>query len=196
MGKTDHIFDPRSIATHNGFMTKPIFILGSSRSFGNTRNVLMDVSGKADIPMIDLLTKRISFFDYNHHNQRDDFIPLVESLLAYDTIVLATPVYWYSMSAIMKIFIDRISDLITIRKDLGRQLNGKNLFVIASYGTSVPRGFEETFAQTCVYMKMHYLGTSFFHSKPDTPDLCAANQQALEKARKLLFPVSVSDYPA
>lgn len=27
MGKTDHIFDPRSIATHNGFMTKPTFIL-------------------------------------------------------------------------------------------------------------------------------------------------------------------------
>ncbi|MFN5589798.1 MAG: flavodoxin family protein [Holosporales bacterium] len=168
-------------------MAKSIFILGSSRSFGNTRKVIVDVAEKEEIEIIDLSTKRISFFDYEHHNKQDDFIPLIESILPYETIVLATPVYWYTMSAIMKIFIDRISDLITIRKDLGRKLSGKNLFVIASYGTSIPRGFEDAFEQTCAYMNMNYLGASFVYSKNDLSELLTINKHELAKARKLLF---------
>jgi len=168
-------------------MAKPIFILGSSRSFGNTRKIIVDVAGKKEIEIIDLSAKKISFFDYEHHNEHDDFIPLIESILPYETLVLATPVYWYTMSAIMKTFIDHISDLITIRKELGQKLNNKNLFVIASYGTSIPRGFEDAFEQTCTYMNMNYLGTSFFYSKNDSLELLTINKQEVERARRLLF---------
>jgi hypothetical protein len=66
-------------------MAKSIFILGSSRSFGNTRKVIVDVAEKEEIEIIDLSTKRISFFDYEHHNKQDDFIPLIESILPYET---------------------------------------------------------------------------------------------------------------
>ena len=52
----------------------------------------------------------------------------------------------------MKTFIDRLSDLISIRKDLGRKLKDKRIFVIASFNTSVPKGFEEQFSQTCEYL--------------------------------------------
>ncbi|MCP4458779.1 MAG: NAD(P)H-dependent oxidoreductase [Cytophagales bacterium] len=38
---------------------------------------------------------------------------------------MATPVYWYSMSGIMKVFLDRIYDVLTIEKELGRKLHGK-----------------------------------------------------------------------
>ncbi len=43
----------------------------------------------------------------------------------YDVLIFATPVYWYSMSGIMKVFFDRITDLLTIKKDIGRKLKGK-----------------------------------------------------------------------
>lgn len=44
-----------------------------------------------------------------HHvcSQHDDMTELIEKLLAADVIVLATPVYFYSMDAQMKTFIDR-----------------------------------------------------------------------------------------
>lgn len=44
------------------------------------------------------------------------------------------------MSALMKTFIDRWSDLLNIRKDIGRRLTNKELYVITSFGESIPRG--------------------------------------------------------
>lgn len=103
-----------------------VIIFGSSRSFGNTRKVVDDILDSAGIELCDLNNFNISPFDYEHRNQSDDFIPLIEKLLAYDTCIIATPVYWYNMSTQHKIFFDRFSDLLKIRKDLGRKLRGKN----------------------------------------------------------------------
>jgi hypothetical protein len=41
----------------------------------------------------------------------------------------------------MKIFIDRLSDFLTISKEDGHKLRGKKLFVIASFGASLPQAF-------------------------------------------------------
>ena len=49
----------------------------------------------------------------------------MEKVTEYDIIVLATHVYWYSMSAIMKKFIERLSDLLHLRKDIEYKLRGK-----------------------------------------------------------------------
>ena len=109
---------------------------------------------------IDLNNYEISYFDYEHLNQEDDFLPLIEKILKYQTIIFATPVYWYSMSAILKT-IDRFSDLLKIRKDLGRQLRGKNMMVIAmsSDDTEYPE-FWMPFQRTAAYLGMEYLGHS------------------------------------
>ncbi|MBA4119008.1 MAG: FMN reductase [Candidatus Puniceispirillum sp.] len=139
-------------------------IFGSSRSFGKTRAVIDDLLSPSKINLFDLNSYKISPFDYDHANRHDDFMPLIERLLHYDTWIIATPVYWYNMSTQHKIFFDRFSDLLTIRKDLGRQLRGKKLFVIASFGDSYPQGFEDTFKQICDYLGMAYLGSSFFYS--------------------------------
>lgn len=129
--------------TNNTLTNNHIIIFGSSRSFGNTRKALNDVVGKSSIELIDLNDFDISPFDYEHRNAEDDFIPLMEKIADYDTLIIATPVYWYSMSTQHKIFFDRFSDLLKIRKDLGRKLRGKKLFVIASFQSSYPRGFED-----------------------------------------------------
>ena len=135
-------------------MTNPIIILGSSRTFGETRKVVDSIIGNNEVPIIDLKSLDMSIYDYDHYNKNDDFIPLMEQVIKHDLIVLATPVYWYTMSATMKIFLDRLTDLLDIRKDLGRKLYGKKLFIISSLASNLlPQGFEYPFWQTAEYLK-------------------------------------------
>ncbi|MDA5312487.1 flavodoxin family protein, partial [Vibrio cholerae] len=73
-----------------------------------------------DTTLFDLSDYAISFYDYEHMNRNDDFIHLINKLAEFDHLVFASPVYWYSMSAQLKVFFDRLSDLLTIEKELGR----------------------------------------------------------------------------
>lgn len=149
-------------------MKKTIIVLGSSRSKGETWQAVQDITdNSALIPVIDLNSLSLSAYDYDHSNHNDDYFPLIERLVEHELIILATPVYWYTMSAQMKIFIDRLSDLLEVRKDLGRKLRGKKVFIVASFNTSMPVGFEDAFSQTCNYMGMIYLGCSFIYQGSD-----------------------------
>ncbi|WP_115332981.1 flavodoxin family protein [Legionella busanensis] len=160
-----------------------VIIFGSSRSFGNTRKVVDEILGHSGIELIDLNEFNIGLFDYEYRNRNDDFIPLIEKLIAYDTWIIATPVYWYSMSTQHKIFFDRFSDLLKIRKDLGRKLRSKKLFVIASFQSSYPRGFEDIFEQICEYIGMEYLGSSFFYSGIENAEFLQNNILHVEKMK-------------
>ena len=161
-------------------------IFGSSRSFGHTRKFIDEIFGPANIELFDLNQYNIGIFDYEHRNRDDDFVPLMEKLLAYDTWIIATPVYWYSMSTQHKIFFDRFSDLLTIRKDLGRQLRGKNLFVFASFQSSYPKGFEDIFDQLCEYLGITYLGSAFVYSGSEETTFLENNKIHIEKTKKTL----------
>lgn len=149
-------------------MSGPIIIFGSARSRGDTWQAVCALNANNPMPVVDLNELQVSRYDYDHRNQQDDYLPLMQRVVQHDTIVLATPVYWYSMSAIMKIFIDRLTDLLTIRKDLGRKLAKKRVYVLASYGGSSVEGFEYVFRHTCGYMDMTYGGCFFYYSGDDT----------------------------
>ncbi|GAB4187400.1 MAG: hypothetical protein Tsb0015_06060 [Simkaniaceae bacterium] len=159
-----------------------IIIFGSSRSDGNTKRAINAFDPENKAALVDLNDVKISPFDYEHKNFEDDYIDLMEKIIKYEHIVLATPVYWYTMSAQIKIFVDRLSDLLTIRKDLGKKLSGKKLSVLASYSTSLPEGFELAFSQTCNYMDMKYIGC-FFHYAGDDKKLLL-NNYAISGFRK------------
>ncbi len=120
-----------------------------------------------DHQLIDLLDHPIAHYNYAHtYPPADQFIPLVEKILEEEVIVLATPVYWYAMSALMKTFFDRLTDLITIAKPMGRNLQGKSLFVIATGSDrQIPLGFEHPFEKTARYLKMHYGGCLYYSVK-------------------------------
>jgi multimeric flavodoxin WrbA len=137
-------------------------VFASSRNHGNTRLLVEYVVATRAVPVIDLLSKRIGVYDYSHANIGDDFIPLVEALSQKALWVFATPVYWYTMSAQLKTFVDRLTDMVTIRKDIGRNLRGRSVAVIAS-GTDagLPAGFESPFRLTCDYLGMTYQGAFY-----------------------------------
>jgi len=113
----------------------PLIILGSARGESNTLKAVKLVT--QNTPIIDLREKDLSYFDYEYRNQNDDFLSIAEQMIRHTPLILATPVYWYSMSALMKTFMDRWSDLIDLRKDMGRRLAGKELYLITSYAGEI-----------------------------------------------------------
>lgn len=139
---------------------KTAFLIGSSRSEGNTAQLLRLVADRfTSSTILNLNEYEISVYDYEHANRHDDFLPLVERLIQFDHIVFVTPVYWYAMSAQLKIFFDRFSDLLTIEKDLGRRLRGINCSVISTGSWEYPPScFEEVFKLTFKYLGMNYQG--------------------------------------
>lgn len=159
-----------------------VVILGTSRSGGNTREVVETIVSGRPVEIVDLSQLQLSAYDYEHRNARDDFIPLIESIASKPLWILSTPVYWYTMSAQLKLFIDRLGDLLTIRKDLGQLLGGKSLAVVAS-GTNpeLPPGFESPFRLTCEYLGMRYVGAFYWRFKTNDrpfPNLAARAKKA------------------
>jgi len=165
-------------------MNNPIIIFGSSRSGGDTRKAIDELNSDGTIPIVELRNLDITPYDYDHKNQNDDYLPLMEKVVTHDQIILATPVYWYTMSATMKIFIDRLSDLLRLRQDLGRGLAQTEVYVLTSYSTTVPQGFEESFSQTCAYMDMIYNGCFYYHAGKDK-NLLAGNKK-ISDFRKII----------
>lgn len=145
-------------------MKKIAIILGSSRKDGNTLYLVDKLSSELEIQtkVYNLLDYNISYFDYEHLNKKDNFVKLSEELTEYTDLLFATPVYWYSMSAPMKTFFDRMTDLVTIRKDIGRSWRGKRTWLLAS-GTDqfLPEGFEVPFSRTSEYFDMNYSGSFY-----------------------------------
>lgn len=140
---------------------RAIAILGSSRSDGNTRRLLDLVLDGRPIEVVDLAGLSFGYYDYQHRNAEDDFARLAPKLIEARAIIFATPVYWY---APLKTFFDRLSDLLEVRKEIGRALAGRIGYLVASSTQSVlPPGFELPFQMTCDYLEMRWGGT--FHGR-------------------------------
>lgn len=165
-------------------MNKTIIIMGSSRSDGNTRAVIREFDPQGECSFVDLNDLNITPYDYDHENLDDDYIPLMEKIFEYDCIILASPVYWYSMSATMKTFFDRLCDITTTKKHMGRKLAGKKLAVLAS-SVGNDKGFDLPFSQTADYLNMDYRGC-FFHYSGDDKILLAKNAELSEFKNNIL----------
>jgi multimeric flavodoxin WrbA len=140
---------------------KIAIILGSSRSNGNTAQLAQYVKSKIDTDYFDLAEFNIKPFNYNNDYQ-DDFHSLISTLLNYDQLIFATPIYWYSASAQMKVFLDRITDLLSYYKEQGRQLRGKSTALLATGSNSEPPDcFEQLFLLTFDYLGMDYKGMNY-----------------------------------
>lgn len=145
--------------------SKPLVILASARKESDTAVFVNKVLENICFDTLDLLDFHISPFSYtNNYPITDGFDKAINDLLQHQTIIFATPVYWYAMSGHLKNFFDRITDLVTVKKEIGRQLKGKSTFLIA-VGTDqgMPEGFEVPFLLTSNYLELMYQG-SIYHS--------------------------------
>ncbi|PKP17780.1 MAG: FMN reductase [Bacteroidetes bacterium HGW-Bacteroidetes-23] len=112
---------------------KIVVILGSSRKDGKTRDVIDNLNDFLEFDSIDL----------------ND----------YEILIFATPVYWYSMSGIMKVFFDRFTDLLDNHQELGRKLRTKKMAILSSsIGNNLGETFWIPFIETANYLGMNYIG--------------------------------------
>jgi len=139
-------------------MKNTIIINGSHNRLGNTTQLLSKIY--PDLEVIYLADHSIELYNYSEtYSKNDEFLAIINQLLKYDTIIFATPVYWYSMSSLMKIFFDRLTDLIGSASPIGRQLIGKKVKVItSSNGNHLGDDFFLPFAATAKYLHLNYMG--------------------------------------
>jgi len=176
-----------------------LFINGSSRKTGNT--VALGNRVLAGIPhdTIHLIDHRLNF-DYDQREtgqpQRDltdDYEGLMTTFAAADDIVLGTPVYWYSMSGQLKVFMDRWFD----SKTNGFSFAGKRVYLLV-VGVDDPQhkasGIAPAVRDSCEWLDMAFMGSAtVIGDGPDDvrqlPDLPAA---ALAVRETLLKHATVS----
>lgn len=147
-------------------MKKVLVLEGSSRPNGNTEaltNVLMNgierttifLREKNILPIVDKRHDEDGFSIVN-----DDHDALMKAVFSHDILVFSTPIYWYSMSGIMKNFVDRWSQ--TARDErfqMKEEMKRKGAYVVICGGDQ-PRikglpliqQFQHTF---------HFVGISF-----------------------------------
>lgn len=137
-------------------------ILGGARENGDTQAVLNTVLAGRSATVLDLRLLNIQHYEYGGDPARDDLMQVVTAMLAHERIVFVTPVYWYAMSGRMKVLFDRLTDVVTMRKDVGRALAGRVAFLVAC-GTEglLPDGFEVPFRDTARYLGMSYGGSLY-----------------------------------
>ncbi len=158
----------------------PVIIQGSARRAGNTSLVATYLQQQRDCEVVDLLDLQFSGYDYQNRNKGDDFLPLMRRLVEQcDTIYFLTPVYWYTMSGLMKNFLDRLTDCVTIEKELGKRMKGKSLGLI-SMGSeeALNSHFDEPFRLTAGYLSMQYLG--HYHTWCENGSLAPLAKEAIK----------------
>ena len=162
-----------------------LVINGSARSNNNTSKLVQHLLGK-DVNIIELSEMKVSYYNYSGvYNGDDQFQSIVDHMIISDLIVLATPVYWYTMSGHMKVFLDRWTDLVSTHKEKGRALNGKKIAVIAqSTSEAMPEGFEMPIKLTSEYMDMEYVGEVFWDMRKDLDESSSLKNDFLAMIKK------------
>ena len=139
---------------------KIAFIQGSPRKNGNTRAVAaiaMEAARENSAEVVEIDATELEFktpgcIGCRKCQQSEEFVcaigdqvaQTVATLPEYDVIVIATPIYWYSYSAQIKIFIDRMYSLSKYTKLEGSRtvLEGKIFALMATGGGSVENNLE------------------------------------------------------
>jgi multimeric flavodoxin WrbA len=142
-------------------MPSTVALFASSRRHGNTGRLMDRIAGELRIEVIDLAQCNLTAYDYDHRNRDDEFEALIHRVVEFEQIIFASPVYWYAVSPPMKVFLDRLSDLLDLPDLLatGRRLRGKAGFVLCSSLDSDPSPvFVSSWQETFAYLGMRYGG--------------------------------------
>lgn len=146
---------------------EPLVILGSARKDSDTRKLIDRLLNGQKYKLLDLLDFEINPYQYaGNYPSTDQFLYVIDQMVHHDRVVFATPVYWYAMSGLMKTFFDRLTDIVTVHKPLGRQLAGKETFLLAvGSDDALPLGFEVPVKKTSEYFGMHFRAAYYADTK-------------------------------
>jgi len=146
-------------------MKKILILKGSPRRNGNSSALAEQTAAGARasgalvkiVELADMTIQPCTACDYcqdveaYHCSIDDDMGVLYEEVLQADALIIASPVYWFSINAQTKLFMDR---LYALQSSQGLKLTGKEIGIILTYGDSdafrsgainALRAFEDSF---------------------------------------------------
>ncbi|MGE5628927.1 MAG: flavodoxin family protein [Solirubrobacterales bacterium] len=92
---------------------------------------------------------------------KDDMADIYPKIINADTLVFATPIYWWSVSAQLKLFIDRMYAL--LKEDDVSNFAGKKVILLMTYAgarpNTGPKIVERMFEDICKYLQMELVVT-------------------------------------
>ena len=150
-----------------------LFVLGSARYGGNTehlaRHAARSLPDSVKQNWIHLLDHRLPLFeDIRHHESRRYSLAsesekvLLDATLAATDIVIASPVYWYSISAATKLYFDHWSGWMRLEGiDFKQRMASKTLWGIAALSDDDWSGAQpliDTLKLSADYMHMKWGG--------------------------------------
>ncbi|MET7601397.1 NAD(P)H-dependent oxidoreductase [Streptomyces avermitilis] len=149
-----------------------LFVLGSSRSNGNTellaRAAAEQLPGDVEQQWISLAGHRLPDFgdqrhDTDHGRPEDDELALLlDATVAATDVVIASPLYWYSVSSHTKRYLDHWSDWLRVPGlDFKKTMAGRNLWgvtALAADEPSVADPLAGTLNNTAAYLGMRFGG--------------------------------------
>ncbi|WP_026676251.1 flavodoxin family protein [Fictibacillus gelatini] len=171
-----------------------MFVLhGSSRENGNTESIINLLLEGIEAERIYLREKNIlPIVDKRHDpegfpQRHDEYEEIAKKMLEHDTIVFATPLYWYGMSGTMKNFIDRWSESLR-DPDLrfAERMKNKKMYVVIVGGDDPKRKALPLIMQ--FQYIFDFVGASFedyIIGEGNKPGDIMTDHEALHKARFL-----------
>ncbi|WP_199243138.1 flavodoxin family protein [Vitiosangium sp. GDMCC 1.1324] len=177
-----------------------LFLLASARENGNAEQLARRT---AEVLSPDTLVDWVRLDAYAHESFRDlrhtpEGYPepspamraLAELTLAADELVFVAPVYWYSIPASAKLYLDHWSWWMRLPKlRFKERMRGKVLSLITSHASDDADGVEQpsisTLRMSADYLHMHWRGALVGHG--DKPGEVLTDSPVLESARSFLL---------
>lgn len=182
-----------------------LFILGSARNGGNTehlaRYAARSLPSSVKQTWIHLLEHRLPLFeDIRHHETRKYSVAseservLLDATLAATDIVIASPVYWYSISAATKLYLDHWSAWMRLEGvDLRARMAAKTLWAISALSDEDWSGAQpliDTLRMSADYMKMKWGGVLLGYG--NRPGDVMNHADSVERADKFFAELQIS----
>jgi multimeric flavodoxin WrbA len=177
-----------------------LFILGSARPNGNTellaRLAAKGLPADAEQKWLNLLHDPLPLFeDIRHHETRKYQVAnateqtYIDATLAATDIVIASPVYWYSLSASTKLYLDHWSAWMRLPDiDFRKRMAGKKLWgvtVLSDEGLLGVHPLIETLRLSADYMDMQFGGVLLGYG--NRPGDILNDPDSLERADKFFI---------
>ncbi|MFF0273214.1 flavodoxin family protein [Streptomyces sp. NPDC004330] len=170
-----------------------LFVLGSSRADGNTA-ILARAAAEAlpaDVPQrwIDLNGLPLPDFQDGRHEEGDWPVSeaehtLREATLEATDIVIASPLYWYTLSAQTKRYLDYWSGWLGVPDlDFKKRMAGRTLWAVAALSDedeAVADGLATTLHNTAAYLRMGFGGVLLGNGS--RPGQVLADERAMKRA--------------
>ena len=169
-------------------MSKVLTLYSSARPDGNTFQHVNTFNQLVPGEICYLDSLEIAQYDYQFRNQNDDFSTLIDNMLNVDVIILASPVYWYSLTPTMRRFFDRLTDLTELPelKAKGKKMREKSFYLFAtSVHPNPPASFTFPVEKTLEYLGWRFMDSVHLDCKEGFSETLAISsfQQLAEKLR-------------